>query len=160
METISTSLQKRAALEPLHVLLVGNNPIDMGKVLDKLHQVRSQKMDTEIAFDLKSIMERLVRFRPNFILIDDNIGKRELQETVNQLSANQKTKNIPITVLKNSNYHEALASGSILDYLLKQNLSAEDLYNTIKNSLRFRRTQAYLYQAYKKRKKQLMEYMQ
>ncbi|MBL0741691.1 hypothetical protein [Chryseolinea lacunae] len=160
METISTSLQKGKALEPLHVLLIGNNPIEMGKVLDTLHKVRSQKVITEIAFDLKSILERLIRFRPNFILIDDNIGRVELQETVNELSSNRQTKDIPITVLKNSNYHEAIASSNIYDYLLKQNLSADDLYNTVKNSLRFRRTQAFLYQAYKKRKKQLMKYMQ
>ena len=95
METISTPLQKRQALEPLHVLLIGNNPIDMGKILDKLHQVRSQKMDTEIAFDLKSILERLVRFRPNFILIDDNIGKRELLETVNDCRRTIKRKTSP-----------------------------------------------------------------
>ena len=76
---------------------------------------------------------------------------------VKSLSSNKKTKDVPITVLKNSNYHESLASSSILDYLLKQNLSPEDLYKTVKNSLRFRRTQLYLYQAYKKRKDQLLK---
>jgi hypothetical protein len=77
-------------------------------------------------------------------------------ETVKSLSSNKKTKDIPITVLKNSNYQESLASSTILDYLLKQNLSPENLYKTVKNSLRFRRTQLYLYQAYKKRKDLLM----
>jgi CheY-like chemotaxis protein len=145
------------ALKPLHVLLIGNNPIEMGSVLDKLKQVRGQRIITEIAFDLKSILERLIRFRPNFIFIDDNIGRSELLETVNTLSSNRKTKDIPITVLKNSNYHESLASSSILDYLLKQNLSPDDLYKTLKNSLRFRKTQLYLYQSYKKRKGQLLK---
>ncbi len=96
-------------------------------------------------------------FRPNFILIDDNIGRSVMMETVNTLSSNSKTKDIPITVLKNSNYQESFVSSSILDYLLKQNLSPEDLYNTVKNSLKFRRTQLYLYQAYKKRKVQLLK---
>ena len=152
---METKIESSRALEPLHVLLIGNNPIEMGGVLEKLKQIRGQRIITEIAFDLKSILERLIRFRPNFILIDDNIGRSELVETVNVLSSNRKTKDIPITVLKNSNYHESLGSSSILDYLLKQNLSPEDLYNTVKNSLRFRRTQLYLYQAYKKRKGQL-----
>lgn len=143
--------------DTLNVLLVGNNPIEMGGVLEKLRQVRGQRIATEIAFDVKSILQRLLRFRPNFILIDDNIGRQELLETVNALSANKTTKDIPITVLKNSNYTESLGSASILDYLLKQNLSPEDLYKTLKNTLRFRTTQRYLYQAYKRRRVQLLK---
>ena len=156
--SMETNLQNTKSLDPINILLIGNNPIEMGSVLEKLKKVRGQKIITEIAFDLKSILERLMRFNPNFIFIDDNIGKNELMVTVKSLSSNKKTKDIPITVLKNSNYHESLASSSILDYLLKQNLSPEDLYKTVKNSLRFRRTQLYLYQAYKKRKEQLMKF--
>jgi CheY-like chemotaxis protein len=154
---MDTKMENTKALEPLHVLLIGNNPIEMGGVLEKLKQVRGQRIITEIAFDLKSILERLIRFRPNFIFIDDNIGRTELHETVTTLSNNRKTRDIPITVLKNSNYHESMASSSILDYLLKQNLSPEDLYKTLKNSLRFRKTQTYLYQAYKRRKGELLK---
>ncbi len=138
--------------DSLNVLLIGNNPMELGTVLDQLKQVRAQKIITEIAFDLKGIVDRLIMFNPNFIFIDDNIGRTELRETVKQLSANRKTKDIPITVLKSSNYHEALGSGSILDYLLKQNLSTEALYNTVRNSLRFRKTQRYLQKIYQKRK--------
>jgi CheY-like chemotaxis protein len=141
----------------LNVLLIGNNPMELGSVLDKLKQVRTQKIITEIAFDLRSILERLMRFDPNFIFIDDNIGRAELQETVKQLSSNRKTKDIPITVLKSSNYHEALGASSILDYLLKQNLSADTLYSTVRNSLRFRRTQIYLNKIYQKRKPELLK---
>jgi len=131
--------------------------MELGTVLDKLKQVRTQKIITEIAFDLRSILERLIRFNPNFIFIDDNIGLAELKETIKQLSSNRKTKDIPITVLKSSNYHEALGASSILDYLLKQNLSADALYNTVKNSLRFRRTQIYLHKIYQKRKTELLK---
>ena len=154
---MGAKIENNKSVEPLHVLLIGNNPIEMGGVLEKLNKVRGQKIITEIAFDLKSILERLIRFRPNFILIDDNIGRSVMMETVNTLSSNSKTKDIPITVLKNSNYQESVISTSILDYLLKQNLSPEDLYNTVKNSLKLRRTQLYLYQAYKKRKVQLLK---
>lgn len=131
--------------------------MELGGVLEKLKQVRTQKIITEIAFDLKTILERLIRFNPNFIFIDDNIGRLELQETLKQLSSNRKTKDIPITVLKTSNYHEVLGSSGILDYLLKQNLSADALYNTVKNSLRFRKTQLYLHKVYNKRKTELFK---
>jgi len=143
--------------DSLNVLLIGNNPMELGTVLEQLNQVRAKKIITEIAFDLKGIVERLILFNPNFIFIDDNIGRVELRETLKKLSANRKTKDIPITVLKSSNYHEALGSNSVLDYLLKQNLSADALYNTVKNSLRFRKTQLYLQKIYQKRKTELLK---
>ncbi|HYG17814.1 MAG TPA: hypothetical protein VD816_02755 [Ohtaekwangia sp.] len=154
---MGTVIQNRQVTEPVNVLLVGNNPIEMSRVMEKLQQVRGVRIITEIAFDLKSIVERLMRFHPNFILIDDNLGKADLLNVVNSLSVNRRTKNIPITVLKNSNYEESPGSTSVLDYLLKQNLSPEGLYNNLKNSLKLRRTQLYLYQAYRKRKNQLLK---
>jgi CheY-like chemotaxis protein len=155
---METNVEHIRTSEPLNVLLIGNNPIDMGKTLEKLNQIKGRKIITEIAFDLKSIVERLIRFNPNYILIDDNIGKTELDLTVDTLSRTRKTKNIPITVLKNSNYQESSSSSSsgALDYLLKQNFSSESLYMAIRNSLKFRRTQLYLYRAYRKRKGQLL----
>lgn len=149
---MNTNMKDSANSDPMHVLLVGNNPIELSAVLKKLQDVRGFKIVTEIAFDVKSIMERLIRFNPNFILIDDNIGKNELKETIATLSSNAKTRDIPITLLKNSNYHESLMANSILDYLLKQNLSTDAIYNTLKNSFRFKKTQLYLYQMYQKRK--------
>ena len=57
------SLSKNPTMEPVNILLVGNNPIEMGPVLEKLKQVRSRKIVTEIAFDIQSIVERHIRFR-------------------------------------------------------------------------------------------------
>lgn len=140
--------------EPLNVLLIGNNPIDLTKTLEKINHLRGCRIITEIAFDLRSIVERLMRFSPNYILIDDNIGKSELTQTIHTLSKTRKTKDVPITVLKNSNYHESTPTG-ILDYVLKQNFSAESFYSILRNSLKLKRTQLYLYKSYQRRKKQL-----
>ena len=152
---METSVEPIRASEPLNVLLIGNNPIDMSKTLEQIKQVRGRKIITEIAFDLRSIVERLMNFSPNFILIDDNIGRAELNQAVETLARTRKTKDIPITVIKNSNYQESSASSGVLDYILKQNFSPESLYNAIRNSLKFRRTQRYLYRAYARRKGQM-----
>lgn len=151
---METKVQFAKNSEPLNVLLIGNNPIDLTKTLEKLNQMHGRRIITEIAFDLRSIVERLIRFNPNFILIDDNIGKSELTQTINTLAKSKKTKDVPITVLKNSNYRESSTTG-IMDYVLKQNFSAESFYNILRNSLKFKRTQVYLRNAYLKRKKQL-----
>src|SRR5450432_2851114 len=110
--------------EELNVLVVGNNPIELGKVFDSLNEIHGKRIITEIAFDLKTIIERLSKFTPNFILIDDNIGKSELNNSVQALLRFRKTKSIPITVLKNSNYHEAINPG-VLNYVLKDHLTGE-----------------------------------
>lgn len=148
--------EKVKSPEPLNVLLIGNNPIEMGNVMDKIKQLRGRIVNTEIAFDTKSLMERLVRFTPNFILIDDNIGQPEFSQTIQALSRNKKTRDLPITVLKNSNFMETVSSNGFIDYLLKKNLSVEALYNAIKNTLKLRRTQLYLHKAYASRKGQLL----
>jgi CheY-like chemotaxis protein len=154
---MKTIIKDSSSSEPMHILLVGNNPIELSSVLKNLQAVQGFKIVTEIAFDLKSTAERLIRFNPNFAIIDDNLGKTELRGTIQTLSSNKKTKDIPIMVLKNSNYKEAFGGSNVLDYLLKQNLSPEAIYNTLKNSLRFRRTQLYLYQVYQKRKEFLLK---
>ena len=139
--------------EQLDILLIGNNPIDMSRVMEKISQLHGPRVNTEIAFDVKSILDRLSRFTPNFILIDDNIGKTRLTETIDALSQSRKTRNIPITLLKNSNYQEGIGSKNILDYILKTNLSAESLYNAVRNSLKFRKTQLLLSKMYNRNRR-------
>jgi len=157
---METTLSKPISTEPVHVLLVGNNPIELTSMLDKVNHIPDVKIISEFAFDVKSIVERLIRFTPHYILIDDNIGKQELTQTVEALAHNQKTKDVPITVIKNSNYAEALPCSEVMDYILKKQFTSELLYTALKNSFKFRRTRAYLAQAYEKRKGQLLRLMQ
>src|SRR5688572_21908557 len=108
---METKVQLAKSPDPLNVLLIGNNPIDLTKTLEKLNQIHGRRIITEIAFDLRSIVERLINFNPNFILIDDNIGKTELTQAIETLSKSRKTRDVPITVLKNSNYRESSTRG-------------------------------------------------
>ena len=141
--------------ESLRVLVVGNNPIELSNLFDKLSKDKGKHIITETAFDLKTINERLSKFLPDYILIDDNIGKPELKVTMNSLLSDRKTKNIPITVLKNSNYQEFIDMG-ILSYVLKDSVTIDSLYKELKNALRLRKTQKYIYEAYHKRKGQFI----
>lgn len=140
----------------LNVLVVGNNPIELSKTFESLSQIKHSKVITEIAFDLASLIERLVRFKPHYILIDDNLGKVELKLAVMTLLSNRKTKHIPITVLKNSNYHEAMNTG-VMNYILKDSITADSVYTALMSSLKLKKTQLYLQQAYNKRKGTLLK---
>jgi CheY-like chemotaxis protein len=138
----------------VRVLVVGNNPIDLSGVSSKL-LLRTQPIETEIAFDVKSLQERLQHFTPDYIVLDDNLGRTELKEVVKWLLRDKHTRHVPITVLKNSNYIETIGSGA-LNFVLKQNLTGEALFRAMTNSLKFRKTQRYLAEAYRKRKGQLL----
>jgi CheY-like chemotaxis protein len=139
----------------LNLLIIGNNPLELSRLEESLANYPERRLVTAFAFDVRSIVERLLSFSPDHILIDDNIGKNALRDTVRKLSGYRRTRDIPITVLKNSNYTESLGAG-VMDYLLKQNFSAEKLYKSLINTRRLHQAQRYLYEAYKKRKGQLL----
>jgi CheY-like chemotaxis protein len=147
-----------AASKTLKILVVGNNPIDLSKMLTRIQKINDKNVVTEIAFDAQSILLRLNTFKPDYILLDDNVGRSELKAIIKLLQAERETRNIPITVVKNSNYSEAIANG-VMDYVLKETLTGDSLYRMLANSLKFRKTQAYLYQAYNSRKGQLMRFL-
>ena len=135
------------------VLVVGTNPTELGHVFERLQGIQHKTILTEMAFDLQTILQRLVRFRPQHILIDDNIGRSALHAMVDKLHEGR-TANVPITILKNSNYHETIGAG-VMNFVLKQNLTSELLYRELLNSLHFFERQRYWEKAYRKRKGQL-----
>ena len=135
------------------VLVVGNNPIELGFVFERLQGIREKMIITEMAFDLQTIFQRLLSFQPQHILIDDNIDKRELHLMVEKLHG-RKTRSVPITILKNSNYHETIGAG-VMNFILKQNLTSDTLYRELLNSSHFLETQKQWPKAYRERKGQL-----
>jgi len=136
------------------VLLVGNNPIELGRVTDHLTKLKGKLVEIEIAFDLLTMQQRLPHFQPDFIVIDDNIGKAEIKDMIQSLLHDKRTREVPITILKNSNYIETIGSGA-LNFILKDALTGDSLYKALLHSLQFKRTQKFLYESYRKRKGQL-----
>lgn len=142
----SKPLSRGSYHDKFNLLLVGNNPIELSALTNKVKYMAEKNVITEIAFDIKSLFERLVNFKPNSIVIDDNIGKHSVIEAIRALAQNRKTRDIPVTLLKNSNYQESLvSSSSVLDYMLKQNFSSESLWRGLQNAIKIKRTQVPFY---------------
>ena len=112
----------------------------MGYILNKIDQVNHPKINTEIAFNLRTMSLKLMEFEPHFVLMDDNIGKEELREAIDFFVQKRKSNDIPITILKNSNYQESVLTSNNLEYILKQNFSMDLLMYGFKNFLKNRRT--------------------
>ncbi|MCU0356143.1 MAG: hypothetical protein MUE95_01045 [Cyclobacteriaceae bacterium] len=155
---ITNKTTQRIGHEPVHILLVGNNPIELSSMQAVVQKLPGKKVMTEIAFDLNSIWNRLMKFRPSLILIDDNIGAAQLGQTIQRLSADPKTKDVPIAVLKNSNY-SSVVMNEVNDYVLKQNLKPETIYSILKHVMQFKQARTYLTRTYNKRKRQLLKLM-
>jgi CheY-like chemotaxis protein len=153
------SINKGIKKKTLQILLVGNNPIELSSLLNQVKDINQYVIQTELAFDVRSLLDRLKKFKPDFILIDDNIGAKELTETTSYLQTDKKTREIPVTVLKNSNYAESVPSDLVIDYLLKKSLTPERLYQNIINTFRIKQAQKFLKLAYLKRKRMLKGYM-
>jgi hypothetical protein len=83
-------------MEKVNVLVLGNNPTELSAVFDILKKVKHWPVRAEYAFDLPGTLQALGRFKPNYILIDDNIGRQKLRLAVEQLMHHRKTKTFPL----------------------------------------------------------------
>lgn len=142
--------------DQFHVLLIGNNPIELSTFYERLIKLKDKKIIAEIAFDLQSALNSRLKNKFSFILIDDNIGRTQLKIIVEAFNKNKDTANVPITVLKNRN--GGYSPDGVQEYVLKDNADGESLAKALFNSLRLKRTQKILYQTYFKGKKKLREF--
>ncbi|WMN12852.1 hypothetical protein QYS49_34805 [Marivirga salinae] len=122
------------------VLLVGNNPIEMSIIYEKLHALKDKIKHIETAFSQEDMIRKINSIHPNCILLDDNIGLSPLKAIVNSINELSKEA-ISITLLKSNNYQE-LTSG-VQEYLMKDGLDETRIYNSLRNALRFKKTQQF-----------------
>jgi CheY-like chemotaxis protein len=139
--------------EPYNVLLIGNNPMTLGSIYKKLMGLKDKRLIIDFCFDCQKSIMRALRFRPNIIFLDDNINKKLIRKFIDRINRNKRTKDIPIALLKSSNYNEVVTSG-VQDYLLKENITSERLYHTMRNAGKFKRTARLLKIASRRRKRQ------
>jgi DNA-binding NarL/FixJ family response regulator len=140
------------------VLLIGNNPIELSQVCYSLQEIPYKRILTELAFDLTSTLQRLNHFEPQHILIDDNMGCREMHKLVQHIQ--RLAGDVPITVVKNSNYQETIGSG-VMNFVLKSQLSGEKLYREMINANHFRLMQQHWVRSYgRTRRRPLREWIQ
>jgi CheY-like chemotaxis protein len=155
--TTTSNWDKNSIGESYNVLLIGNNPMTLDNIYGKLMNLKDKKMIIDFCFDCRKSIIRALRFRPHIIFLDDNINKKLIRKFIDRINRNQKTKDIPITLLKSSNYNEVVTSG-VQDYLLKESITSERLYHTMQNAGRFKKTARILKIASRRRKRQLKDW--
>ncbi len=136
------------------VMLIGNNPIDLSDIYDRLKRASGITYVADIFFDAGRALKKVMKTHPNFIVVDDNIDRRELKKLLTALKGNEETMEIPITIVQNSNRDDISRDGAE-EFILKSQITSESIKRTLTNSLKISRMQAYLRLAHRKRKKML-----
>lgn len=133
--------KKAISNNEISVLLVGNNPIEMSLIYEKLYALKHKIKSIETAFSHDDMLKKINLMHPNCLLLDDNIGLNPLKAIVN--SVNQLgVEAISITLLKSHNKQE-ITSG-VQEYLMKEGIDGMKIYNALKNALKFKKTQQFL----------------
>ena len=128
---------------PINVLIIGNNPVELSTIYENLQEFDGAKFITEFAFDIGDAKDKASKRKPNYILVDDNLKKKDIRAFTEYMSGDQETRDIPIALLKSSNYGSQITSG-FQDFLMKENFSADKFYKSILNLFRWRKTQILL----------------
>ena len=148
---MASATEKRRSSAPFNILLIGNNPIELSSIYEELIKMKDRRIVAETAFDLQSVLKSKMRCKPSFILIDDNVGKLQLKELIEYLSHESDTKDIPITIIKNSNYTES--TDGAYDYILKQSANGETIASAFIKALQIKEKQNYVAQRLRMNKK-------
>lgn len=139
---------------PINVLIIGNNPIELTRITDKLKGLKGRKFIADFCFSTRDSLLKIMKSQPGCILVDDNLDKNSITELSNKLNKHNKTKHIPITLLKSSYKNQKYIPG-ISDFLLKDSLSGESMAKAIVNVIRSRKSQRYLYIKIKKNQRRI-----
>lgn len=133
----------------INVLIIGNNPVELSTIYENLRGFEGAKFITEFTFSLSDARNRAKKSKPDYILVDDNLRRKDIRAFTQGMWDDLETRDIPIALLKSSNYGVRLTSG-FQDFLMKENFSADKFYKSILSLFRWRKTQIYLYKTYRK----------
>ena len=94
--------------------------------------------EVKAANDGNEVIKALEEFTPDIILLDIIMPEKNGFEVLEEIKANDKTKNIPVIVLSNLGQDTDIEKGKKLgavDYLIKSNFSIKEVMNKIKSHL-------------------------
>lgn len=110
------------------------------KFLSSAYRVKLTKegFEVKMASDGQELLELLKTYTPDLIILDILMPRKDGFETLKELKAIEKTKNIPVIVASNLGQKNDIDQGLSLgaaDYIIKSDLSLEDLIAKIKSLL-------------------------
>lgn len=120
----------------IKVLMIGNNPREMGCLSEHLRSFQWKKFTVSATFDLKQGMQLVQSTNPDYILLDGALGEKELKSWVKQIRERKNTQKMAIAVLKDN--HTQLVIPGIQDFLLKDSIVSDTFALAVLNALKMK----------------------
>jgi response regulator of citrate/malate metabolism len=113
----------------------------MSRIYEMLNTLKDKIKSIETAFSHEDMLKKINLMHPNCLLLDDNIGLNPLKAIVNNVNELSKEV-ISITLLKSHNRQEV--TSGVQEYLMKDGLDGNRIYNALRNAVKFKKTQQFL----------------
>lgn len=110
-----------------NVLLVGNNPLELAHCSQLLSTFKKRRFKIDTAFNSEECFKKAAKSKPSVIILDDSVGFMNLIEITEKLYKDSRFQNIPVVILKSSNYYHAGMTANAVDFVLKENLESAGL---------------------------------
>ncbi|MGI9542802.1 MAG: hypothetical protein ACR2MX_06045 [Cyclobacteriaceae bacterium] len=134
-----------------HVMLIGNNPREMGCLSNFLNRFTWKKFTVTTAFDVEQGFQKFDKSTPDYVMLDEALGHEALQSFARYVRRNKRFNPTALAILKNTNESEFMIPG-VQDYLLKSNIFSDTLPLTILNAIKLSRRKDSLLKAVEKKK--------
>ncbi|HAA15651.1 MAG TPA: hypothetical protein DCE41_29645 [Cytophagales bacterium] len=121
----------RSHKQPVRVLVVGNNPIELGHVHDLFERMRDASYQVEFAFDLRDGFRRAIRQKPHAIVIDNNLSSNTIGDLVAKFSSEKRTSHLSLFLLAHEE-EGAYQGAGITKMLPKDGLTPEILSDNMR----------------------------
>ena len=121
----------------IKVLMIGNNPREMGCLSDHLRRFAWKKFNVTATFDLKRGWRLTHAQRPDYILLDGSLPADAIKAWVHDLRRRRAFDHTAVAILKEDNTSQLVVPG-IQDYLLKDNIVSDTFALTVLNAIRMK----------------------
>ena len=122
------------ATKEIRVLMIGNNPREMGCLSNHLRNFRWKRFSVNATFDLKEGWKIAQYFKPDYILLEGSFGKESIKSFIQQIRDRKATKAAIVALLKDNSKTDLVIPG-VQDYLLKDNIVSDTFAFDILNAI-------------------------
>lgn len=121
----------------IKVLMVSNNPREMGCLSDHLRRFAWKKFNVVATFDLKQGLRLAYSHKPDYILLDGTLDEQMLRDWIRTLRQGKQFNRCAIALLKEDNHTQLIVPG-VQDYLLKDSIVSDTFALKVLNAIRIK----------------------
>lgn len=125
--------------QSIGVLIVGNNPMELGQYCRSLINFREANFTIETAFNVVECFRHIVKFKPSIVVVDDSIGFMNMIAIADKMRSDASNAHVPLIIIKNSSYHHATLKKTVDAFLMLDRMLDGELPYLILDTIQLRK---------------------